>query len=73
MRLKLLLLFFLTVSCSGAEVDFARSLAVPQPADIVLRNGKIVTVDREFSIKQAVAIKDGRLSISPLCTRRASS
>jgi predicted amidohydrolase YtcJ len=48
------------VSCSGAEVDFARSLAVPQPADIVLRSGRIVTMDRDFSIKQAVAIKDGR-------------
>ena len=53
------LLIFLT-SCSGSEVDFARSLAVPQPADLVLRNGKFVTVDRAFSIKEAVAIKDGR-------------
>ncbi len=50
----------LLMSCSGAEVDFARSLAVPQPADIVLRNGKIVTVGRNFSIKEAVAIKGGR-------------
>ena len=60
MRLKLLLLMLLCVGCSNAEVDFARSLAVPQPADMVLRNGKIVTVDREFSIKEAVAIKNGR-------------
>jgi hypothetical protein len=56
MRLKLLLLIMLLVGCSNAEVDFARSLAVPQPADVVLRNGKIITVDREFSIKEAVAI-----------------
>ena len=28
--------------------------------DIVLHNGKIVTVDEDFSIAQAVAIKDGR-------------
>ena len=54
------LLLLLLVSCSGAEVDFARSLAVPQPADIILRNGKVVTVDRNFSIKQAVAVKGGR-------------
>jgi predicted amidohydrolase YtcJ len=53
-------LLLLLVGCSGAEVDFARSLAVPQPADIVLRSGRIVTMDRDFSIKQAVAIKDGR-------------
>ncbi len=60
MRFKLLLLMILSIGCSGSEVDFARSLAVPQPADLVLHNGKIVTVDRGFSIKQAVAIKDGR-------------
>ena len=60
MRLKLLLFMMLFVGCSNAEVDFARSLAVPQPADVVLRNGKIITVDREFSIKEAVAIKNGR-------------
>ena len=56
MRLKLLLFMMLFVGCSNAEVDFARSLAVPQPADVVLRKGKITTVDREFSIKEAVAI-----------------
>ena len=28
--------------------------------DLVLHNAKIVTVDRQFSIAQAVAIKDGR-------------
>ena len=27
---------------------------------MVLRSGKIITVDRDFSIKQAVAIRDGR-------------
>ena len=59
-QFKFLGLFCFLTSCSGAEVDFARSLAVPQPADLVLRNGKIVTVDRGFSIKQAVAVKDGR-------------
>lgn len=60
MLLKLFLLIFLLAGCSGGEVDFARSLAVPQPADMVLRNGKIITVDRDFSIKEAVAIKNGR-------------
>ncbi len=28
--------------------------------DLVLHNGKIVTVDEDFSIAEAVAIKDGR-------------
>lgn len=47
-------------ACGGQEVDFARSLAVKAPADLVLRGGKIVTVDRDFSIRTALAIKDGR-------------
>lgn len=45
---------------SGAEVDFARSVAVKAPADLVLRGGRIVTLDKNFSIHQSVAIKDGR-------------
>src|ERR1044072_4028306 len=43
---------------SGAEVDFARSLAVIAPADLVLRGGKIITLDDNFSIREAVAIRD---------------
>jgi predicted amidohydrolase YtcJ len=53
-------LMMFAAACGGTEVDFARSLAVKAPADLVLRGGKIVTVDKEFSIRQAVAIKDGR-------------
>jgi hypothetical protein len=30
-------------------------------ADLILSNAKIITVDHNFSIKQAVAIKDGRI------------
>jgi len=51
-------LFFI-IGCSGREADYARSLAVRSPADMVLRGGKIVTVDDAFSIKQAVAIRGG--------------
>ncbi|HEX6769479.1 MAG TPA: amidohydrolase, partial [Candidatus Binatia bacterium] len=42
-------------------MDYARSLAIRNPADLVLRGGKILTVDGAFSIKQAVAIRDGLL------------
>ena len=31
----------------------------PEPADLLLHNGKIVTVDDAFSIQQAVAVRDG--------------
>ena len=32
-----------------------------QPADLVLFNGRIVTVDDAFSIREAIVIKDGRI------------
>ena len=32
-----------------------------QDADLILHNGKVVTVDRDFSIRQALAVKGGRL------------
>ena len=41
---------FLLSGCGAAE-----------PADLVLHNGKIVTVDEAFSIHQAVAVRDGRI------------
>lgn len=31
-------------------------------ADLVIVNGKVITVDRDFSIKQAVAVKDGKIA-----------
>src|SRR3954447_14755638 len=34
--------------------------ALAQPADLVLRGGRVITVDKEFRIAQAVAIRDGR-------------
>ena len=30
-------------------------------ADLVITNGKVITVDENFSIKQAVAVKDGKI------------
>jgi predicted amidohydrolase YtcJ len=59
-RVLFILFALLATACGGHEADFARSLAVRTPADMVLRRGKIVTVNRDFSIREAVAIKDGR-------------
>jgi predicted amidohydrolase YtcJ len=38
----------------------AVSLAADE-ADLILHSGKIVTVDRDFSVRQAMAVKDGRI------------
>ena len=34
--------------------------ALAQPADLVLRGGKVITVDKDWRVAQAVAIRDGR-------------
>src|SRR5438132_517193 len=34
--------------------------ALAQPADMVLRGGRIITVDKDWRVAQAVAIRDGR-------------
>jgi len=34
--------------------------AFAQPADLVLRGGKVITVDKDWRIAQAVAVQDGR-------------
>lgn len=45
---------FLTVVAWG--------LAAVSAADLILYNGKIVTVDADFSVQQAMAIRDGRIA-----------
>ncbi len=45
----------------GAASLVSRLQAQGASADLVLYNGKIVTVDDAFSIRQAIAIKDGRI------------
>src|SRR5262249_38498441 len=44
---------------SQAQTEMARLAA--RPADLVLKNGKVVTVDRDFTIAQAVAIADDKI------------
>jgi predicted amidohydrolase YtcJ len=46
----LLLLCFLLATCSDKQI-----------ADIILHNGKVITVDSNFSIVEALAIKDGKI------------
>jgi predicted amidohydrolase YtcJ len=46
-----------TASCSGLLVLEAQSTS----ADLILYNGKIVTVDDAFSIREAIVVKDGRI------------
>jgi predicted amidohydrolase YtcJ len=35
--------------------------APPGPADTIIHHAKVITVDKEFSIAEAIAIKDGRI------------
>jgi predicted amidohydrolase YtcJ len=46
---------------SAFLVTFALATsALAQPADLVLRGGRVITVDKDWRIAQAVAIRDGR-------------
>ena len=44
-----------------ASFIFGQSLSAQQSADIVLHNGKIVTVDKNLSVAQAVAVGDHKI------------
>ena len=39
---------------------FATSFVLAQDADLVLRGGHVITVDKDWRLAQAIAIKDGR-------------
>ena len=49
------------LGAAGALTLSGAAHAQGEAADLVLFNGKIVTVDDAFSIRQAIAIKDGRI------------
>ncbi|MCX8036499.1 MAG: amidohydrolase [Candidatus Sumerlaeia bacterium] len=44
-----------------AMLSFAPSLFAAEQADVILHNGKVITVDAKFSIAQAVALKGNRI------------
>ncbi len=48
-------------AASLAGSSAIQAQAQKEPADLLLYNGKIVTVDDAFSIRNAIAIKDGRV------------
>jgi predicted amidohydrolase YtcJ len=49
------------VRCVGAVALLCGALIAHAQADLVLHNGKVVTVDERFSIAQAIAIKGERI------------
>src|SRR5687768_13894047 len=54
-----LFILVLAIALSNGAGSLAIQNAVP-PADLVLRNGRILTVDDRFRVATAVAIRDGR-------------
>lgn len=61
MRSFLLALFVcLTVGGAGRAADGGAGRAA-EIADLILHNGKVVTVDDDFTVSQALAVKDGRI------------
>ena len=60
-RIAGFLMTFATLAASALLLPATLQAGVPPFADTILHNGKIVTVDNQFSIKQAVAIHDGKI------------
>jgi predicted amidohydrolase YtcJ len=54
MRAALAWFVFCAAALSGCATP------IPRPADLVLLNGKVITVDERFSTAQAFAIRDGK-------------
>ena len=48
-------------AAQGAGGTPPESVSVTGPADVILSNGKVITVDDKFTIAQAVAIKGERV------------
>lgn len=68
----LMLLVLCVAACSGDAPQSANTAATAEPAatptvnnanapDLVMVNGKVLTVDANFTIAEALAIKDGRI------------
>ena len=55
MKQKLLVNALLSAAILGA----ASAAFAAEPADLVLFNGKVLTVDKAFTIHKAIAVKDG--------------
>ena len=54
-----------SLAVAAVLIVFGSAIATAQPAstapvDLVFVNGNVVTVDRAFSVAQAVAVSDGR-------------
>ena len=52
---------FLAALAAGLAFIPALSLSAAEPADFILRNAKVATVDAKFSLAQAVAVRGDKL------------
>ena len=49
-----------SLTAAIAALSASTALAASAPADLIIRDAHIVTVDSKFSVAQAAAIRDGR-------------
>ena len=54
-------LALLVCTAAGWSVLLSEPVAAAVPADLVVRGGRVVTVDRDFRITEAMAIRKGRV------------
>src|SRR5438445_12174552 len=49
------------VAFAGILAILASPIARAADADLIVHHGKVVTVDKAFSVRQALAVKDGKV------------
>ncbi len=49
------------ITLAVAALVATSQASAAEKADLILYNGKVVTVDKDFSIKSAIAVKDGKI------------
>ena len=60
----LALIALLTLSACGANNESTQSNVAKIPVDLILHNGKVLTVDQNFSIHSAIAVSAGKVIVT---------
>src|SRR5436853_6987460 len=52
---------FAVIAAAAITLSFVATTGIAQPADTILMNGKIVTLDEQSSLAEALAIRDDKI------------
>jgi len=58
---KIILNIVITIIASFTSSAFAQSPLLLNYADLILHNGQVLTVDENFTVTEALAVRDGKV------------